>query len=597
MRRYFKRILILYTVGVRKLLISALIGVVCISIALRIQTIMNVPPVGDEPDDYNILVTDIPRIRAFFAGVRASDQSRLPFLAAAPFVALYEKGDTEYLQEESLIPMRFWFFGLFLIFVGVCYTLARTVFGRGSAGIYTVLLLTSAFLSSFSVFTMTTSDTLFLLFFALAFTLFYRGFTGEAKTAIFPGVLPACFAMALCIGSKLTGVVFLAAFFIVHCALFKSRPVNVTIPNPMKLTFITLISIAGLFFINRVDFFGPVEKLFLAGLSGASYISYFLVQLWKERKYVKTVAISFFNLWILIVSVCFLLTVIVSPIYLNFDNIVAAIGWFSRYGGGEVVADSHWYDIFVIIVTKFGFISTFMLIIPLYVYIRGKRFKKPGIFLIMSAVTIFIYILVTSIIKHTVVWYGLPVMIFLYLPFVWLYDGALKTGRNRLTTVALFCLVIVIGDNMSRYISWFPYGQFDGAQYGRQFIRWDKPGFVSFEALPYVYRHLAEAEKSTPADRRITVASNTIPLTGFNGWVTILLNEYANEVKDDPRFRYIAVRNDQMPVQEREYDYILTSPLYNPESERTLRSSRSYSLEKIIRLKNLPVLSIWGRKM
>jgi hypothetical protein len=180
----------------------------------------------------------------------------------------------------------------------------------------------------------------------------------------------------------------------------------------------------------------------------------------------------------------------------------------------------------------------------------------------------------------------LAIFPFLYLPGVRLFWVADRQGLRRLKAAVLLCLAVVAGDNAARYLRWFPYGHFDGAQYGREQIGWNRAGFITFEVQPDLLAYL----NSRHVPYRAVVHCRVVDVPFYNTWFRILLERrYAAE----GGLRYRFTSSDWRPGAA--FDYLLTSPVYYPEFEAALNPERFRRIETFV-IKGIPVLSVWTRR-
>ena len=575
----------------KKNIVIAGATVVClVLIVMRLMAIYQLPMIGDEPDDLNIIICDVSSVADFFHGAPfyGPDQSRLPFNITLPFVYL--------LQEKALVPVRIMFLLFHLGYIFLSYRIVSFLTGRESpAWMYVLLLLVSCFIASFSIFTMTTSDNLYLLFHIATLGIFLKSYQQFCQDQVFPDYLLLAFLLALCISSKLFGVLLLVALFIFHL-VNKGRNSFIWIPSvPAK----KLLSIGAIFlsFIILLNIVPVQSKLKLVLALGASliYLCIVGIELVKERLGSYPVEkIGFLSFWVTLVLTSFNLTLILSPIYLNLRNIIDIFSWFGQWGAGPMVARSNYYDMFVIIIMKFGFVSSLVLVIELIMIflllVKVDRVKIASFFrtpMFLFIVVFAIHFIVISMTKHKVTWYPLAIFPFLYLPTVWLWNYALKKNSKILRiAVALFFIIIFV-DNGSRYIRWFPYGHFDGAQYGREYIGWNRAGFVSYEIFPQLLEAISSYQD---AEKKITFSCQVSDVPLYNKWVATLLQHELN--KSEHNAVSIVAEPLVMDVKDEAY-YVLTSPIYYPGIEPVVDQMGKKKIE-MLSIKGVHIISIWG---
>ncbi len=147
-----------------------IIVIIAIVLYLRIKAINLIPMIGDEPDDMAIIFHDLISYRDLFTTpAEGPTQSRLPYLFSLPFCQSFGT-ETEY----PYVILRYLFLSFHAGFLYLNYRLVRLFTSGSSAALgYMVLLLVSCYLSAFSIFSLTTSDGLFLLTHIAVLYVFY----------------------------------------------------------------------------------------------------------------------------------------------------------------------------------------------------------------------------------------------------------------------------------------------------------------------------------------------------------------------------------------------------------------------------------------
>lgn len=575
-----------------KLLISLLVLILASSLVLRLIAIAKLPPIGDEPDDYPILLELIKSPTVFFYNVHEPDQARLPHLISIPLVLLFEKGSSWYQQQGSLIPTRILFLGIHMLFLFFCYLLAKELFQNKASPVwYVTLLVSSAYLASFSIFTMTTSNSLFLFFFIVSLYIYYKNLKAKNKSNVFQNYILFAVSLGLLIASRLTGVLFLVIFCIFHVFRRKTWNVRLKSRKPTLFAMTNLIFFLTVFGISISTVFLPDQKTGILFFMGACYVIYLLTNLAKEHTASEAVRVNKLVFWAGIFLTVLNVTLFFSPIYLNFDNVFQIFAWYPTWNTGEVVSRSNSYDFAVILLIKYGTISALLLLIPLWIFIKSKLYKKTNEFFYLSLLICIAYTLVLAVIKFRVAWYWLPVFPFLYLPFIWMFDYATSKKLKNLTVFSVFLLILVIADNSYRYIKWFPYGHWDGAEYGNQLIGWDKPGLITYEAGPLIYSYFSQSPNFKTGTFPIEVEVRMTTVNVYNNWVADLLNDYFTLVKKEKRFVFIPSEATLRPSAM----YLLSSPIYNNQFEAQLAKTKNYKVVKTISIKRINIISIWQR--
>jgi len=244
---------------------------------------------------------------------------------------------------------------------------------------------------------------------------------------------------------------------------------------------------------------------------------------------------------------------------------------------------------------KYGLPSSFILIIACFVYfavrLRDKD-KNIGNFLVVLFFLIFIVqFIAISLVGFKVAWYPLAIFPFLYLPLVFLWELAVRKHSKKLLLVSLLFLSIVFIDNAARYFYWFPYGHFDGAQYGREYIGWNRAGFITFEIFPEVIKSLDTISSQRDPNGPVFIGCHVVNVPRYNQAVAYYLRNYYPS-KNGYNYFFTAQGfdpNDQV-------DYLLTSPVYYPEFEETLKG-RNFIMLSTLLIKGIPIASIWQKEI
>ena len=132
---------------------------VILLLGLRFWAMRSLYLVGDEPNDYAIILNDLNFFKKYFANVLEPDQARLPFLISIPLVILSQN------LETAVIALRHLFFIFHVLYCVISYRLiAKVSESTHAAKLYVILLLSSCYLGASSIFSVTTSDSLYLFF-------------------------------------------------------------------------------------------------------------------------------------------------------------------------------------------------------------------------------------------------------------------------------------------------------------------------------------------------------------------------------------------------------------------------------------------------
>jgi len=539
------------------------------------------PMVADEPDDFALMLGELNTLSGLFTQpAAASDQSRLPHLLSLPVAWIFRHDGN-----AALVAVRSLFLLFHAAYLYLSFRLIAAVSCRNAAWVYVLLLAVSCYLSSFAVFAMTTSDALFLLFHVACMYRFYLSWSDERSNGVFSRPVLLALLLGLCVASKLFGVFLLGALFAFHALFSPSAPVRLRGTDPVLVAVGSGIFLAVIATINMAFLAQPVKQALAFGTAGI-YLLFIVATVLREGRAESAIyETNRLWLWAGIGLTSFNLTLVFSPIYLNFENLLSLLNWVEEYNTGMLVADSNWWDIVLIMLMKFGFVSAATLLVPIGVYL-WKRRGRPSSFMFLIALIFVVQLVVISAVRHKVTWYPLAIFPLLYLPFAWLAVDALRSKSRRLLALALLTLVIVAGDNLWRYAHWYPYGHFDGAQYGNEYIGWNRAGLVSFEVLPLLDRFLARLR--VPEGREVRVSNQVIAIPRYRDWLTRMLASRYATVYPDLKF------SGTMETDGDTVDLILTSPVYNPELEQRLQRSEFKRLT-VLTLKKIHIVSIWGR--
>ncbi|MFC1591872.1 hypothetical protein ACFL43_05065 [Thermodesulfobacteriota bacterium] len=569
----------------RKLIPASLFLVVAVFVAFRLTAICSLPMVADEPDDYTILACDVPGVLDFFTSPKAysHDQSRLPYLISAPFIYL--------LQDRALVPLRMLFFAFHLGWIFYCCRIVQLLTGSKTAVLgFLCCLVTSCYLASFSVFALTTSDSLYLFFHAAVIYYCIRSYGVLNRTGAFPDYLLLAVLLALCVASKLFGVLLLAALFVFHyCNQERYRDIRLFCRSPKRLLVCGGFFFCAIYIINRAPAAGAVKLCTALGISFA-YLIYIVCAAVQERRGASADnTVNFVTFWAALVLTCFNLTLILSPTYLNLNNLLMTVTWFQDWGSGLLVARSHYYDMIIIVLMKYGLVSSAALLVlcaacAVAVIKCKKKLSRNSPYFLLLLIFV-IHFVVISIVKHKVCWYPLAIFPLLYLPGAWLWSVAAKNSLKKFCAVCVLFFAVVAADNSLRYFRWFPYGHFDGAQYGREYIGWNRAGLISYEILPQLFEFLVSRGETG----KVSINCQVVNVPLYNRWVSRLLQHHFSG-RGQVQFSFNSRPVNRVAVTRN--DYFLTSPVYYPEFETTLHRR---GIEKITTLgiKEIDIVSVW----
>ena len=549
--------------------------VFALHLAMRLYAISAIPPITDEPDDVFTITSDYSKTGAFFDGAYAPDQSRLPFCISVPFLVFFP-------HNGAIVALRILFLAFHFAYIWISYKLIHLVTRSTRAALlYVLLLLFSCYLAGFSIFAISTTGSLYLLFHITAIYFFWKSICYESEHAVFKGVAWLSVLIGLCTASKLFGVFLLPAFMAFHGFKNKGKGIYLEGEKPARLLGVDVIFLICLAGVNIAPL-SPALKLKSACVLSVLFWMWLAYLLKWKKKDPDIHKAGLWRLWLVIGLTAFCVTITASPIYLNLSNVARCVNWFGHWSEGSLVKKHGVFDIAAIMVIKYGLISFAVFLAVLVAQLRmprtpGERF---GLFI---GLVFWVHFIVISSVGFVVTWYPLAIFPFLYLPIVFFFEAAQKKGSAGIKKIAWAVLLVIFLDNAGRYFYWYPYAHFDGGQYGKEHIGWNKSSMVSFEVFPQVVSFLQSLEPS----KEYTVNTQIIYVPRYNHWIFLLLGEELRSIK---RNNILLVK--EPPGQNIRYNFVISSPVYNPELEGKLESL-GYEKIKTISLKKIDIISIW----
>lgn len=236
--------------------------------------------IGDEPDDMSIIFKDLQSYRNLFTNpVVAPDQSRLPYLLSLPFLKAF---GTQTVQ--PYIILRYLFLSFHVGFLYLSYRLALLFTGKLSAALgYVMLLLASCYLSAFSIFFLTTSDSLFLLTHVVVLYTFYNSWQDQRSSDFFPRHVTLAVMLGLCVASKLFGLFIAVSLVLFHLVYSNGlKPFSVRGLSPGRLVSVGFLFILLLVIIN-ISPVADAHKLIAVVMLAAAYILYIGIGLFEGK--------------------------------------------------------------------------------------------------------------------------------------------------------------------------------------------------------------------------------------------------------------------------------------------------------------------------
>lgn len=559
-------------------------------VGFRVNALLTLPPIGDEFYDLFILLPkDLSAFKYFFSNILSADQGRFPHLVSAPFLLLF--------KNEAVPVLRLLFLSFNLLFCFVSYKLVLLIANKKAAATYLLLLFSSCYLASFSIFSVTTGDSLYLLFHALAIFVFLKGTIEQSKSSTFHNYYALMIALALCIASKLFGVLLLAALSVSHFFYFKYflKTGTVKIRGISPLIVSSVFFLLSLFAINISDL--PLADRFAASLVfSVLYGVFMFIQLFKENgNRNNTSEVSFLKFWFWLAVGTFCLTLVFSPIYLNLGNLIKTYDFFPKWNTGILIRNSNWYDMPVIILIKYGAVSLAALLaaIAFHIVFFRTTFQKliswPNI---LFFIIFLVHFLAITLVKHKMTWYPLAIFPFLYLPIAFLFSHYNEPSFHKVKSAILALVFVVFTDNTVRYFSWYPFGHLDGAQYGARHIGWNRAAFLSSADSGGQLKEFREYINSVPKNRTkkiITISFRALYYPPYNTY-TYSTAAWALKKKNITNIRLI----DPVNIDTLDTDYVLSSTIYNKELEDKLSRS-GYQIVYSMEVKGINIWNLWEK--
>lgn len=495
---------------------------------------------GDEPDDFANLSLDISKTSSLFDGVMSSEQSRLPHFIVMPFFAF--AGDAKLFMARLVSLLAF--NGFLIVF----YLLLRLHLSRARALFGFIAVASSSFLFSYSFLAMTSSNSLYLFLSTLSMYVYLRQTKkGETKNSTQMAVLGLIFGLAM--GAKLFGVILLAIVAFYDFVKRKQWKLVLAKRDIKKLSLSHQFRAVIIFYavwlgVNIIPS-SPAVKATLFVVILPLTVGYFIYSVVNEK-----FTLNSYVRWLYVTVVSGLFLILASPIYLNIKNVIGIFNWSEKWNSVNVIMNPSFFDPFITIGVKFGLVAGVLLsaslLILAYKKQLSKMLKEYGLLFLVFAVFLLIFLLVTNYFA----WYPLVIFWILYIPFCYIFPE--KIRRSTLSIIVALLLMLIPVYEVYRYAKIFPNGQTDGAQYGDDYVGWNKPGFITFEGLPLLRDYILGGAFN---DEVVVAKCVLIPeqLDRYTKYVTRTINYYLYEegvnnflclegkLQDD--YKYIATSN------------------------------------------------------
>lgn len=556
------------------LLPRAVLALVVLALTARGVAAVLLPMAGDEPDDLQILNGDVLGFWHFFDDpeMYGLDQSRLPHIVSLPLAAL--------LGLKALLALRLLFL---LAHAGALYFLWRigkTLFTSPWAASLPVLFgALGSYWSSASPFALTAGDNLYLLFFMMALDHTLRALPRWRESGDADGYMRWVLFLGLAMASKLFTLFFLAALAAGHALLLR-RIQRTTVTLPRRFRSVLALFLGAVLALNLIPA-PPAAKTVASLVMVAVYLAW-----WFRSRRAETRSLGFFGFWCWTGLVVFALTLCFSPVYLNLRNVLKTTSWFSTYNTGLIVANHHYYDMLVVLVLKTGFVSLALATAAgcLLLFRRARWDARHGLLVLLFS----IHFLAISSARHHTTWYPLAIQPLLVFPLAAVADRILTSGKGpRRAAWAALLLFAVLIENQWHYWRWFPYGHFDGAQYGRENIGWNRAGFVTFEVFPKLVDHFASAR--LPAGTAVGI--KLVEVDRYNEWASYLLDMDLRARIGEHGYRFFEPGSLDDPA----LAWLLTGPLYHPEADRAAQDSGRYRMVRSFAVAGIEVVRLYQR--
>ncbi len=567
-------------------------------LGLRIYPAFTLPPFGDEGSDFFVLYRDYKSAMNFFDAdvVMATEQSRLSHLFGGAIISVLGVENVDMFNKIGIIRMLF--FLVHIAYLVISYRFIKDVFkDREVACLYTFFLTASCYLAAYSTAVMTTGESVYMLFQLLSIWGFYSSFKfALANRGTFPRFSLLSILIAACIASKLFGLLLLIAFSGFHLVnLPRMRILWIKCVDPRYMVALSLTFFFLILTINLISIPLKIKTITALG-AGIFYLAGWIgLAVCEHRGVFAPKKINYVFFWGLMTFCCFTLVLVISPIYLNLLNFLDVFSWFSLWGPEKFHVESTKVDALIIMLVKFGLIPTVLLaIVALANLKRLLSMSKDHLFNSLSSIQFLLILIVglnlllISMVHFKLPWHGISIFPYLFLPFATLLL-TLKTKRSSLVKVFVIAVLIVVPlDNIYRYLNWYPYGHFDGGQYGENQIGLNKSCLISFELVPAFYDFFsALSQKDNRAYQSVNVKGVGVSI--LNNYLVQMLTAYFHH-KGQKEVRFFSKE-----IYQEHSDLIISSPIFTPDIEAQLRAN-SFQKLKTLTIADIAVANVWKGK-
>lgn len=532
---------------------------------------------SDEPDDYGNLIQDWVTLPDFFNRTASTEQARLPLLIMTPIIAV--------VGYDFLIPARILDIAIHMGYLCVIYKLFRLSMSRVKALYGLILTALSAYLFSFSIFTMTTSGNIFLLLGTLILYLYLKYMNPQnIKKHISVNIL-ACMGIVsgLAIASRFFSVLILIAVFVYDAFYNRHSLLKNNNYRIWQLPFgkLNIYFIAIFLTVNLLPIFSELKISIMVGLI-VYYLLHFSVEYYRKRNF--KIQNGFISRWLVIVNTAFVYCLIGSPIHLNINNIIRIFNWSSTWHKAENYMYPSRFDKFTIIGIKTGWLAGLAIVGAVLIIIYRRQLKIFTKTYALFILLVIVHLAVFLKIKYVITWYPIFIMPFVYLPLAYIFPDTKKELYSPIGLIILVVLVFIPLNEQYRYWRLFPYGHIDGAQYGKQYIGWNKPGMITFEAADKIVEYIKENRQTLPPgniDCRLTKSFK------HKSWASDVLNSYFVKANLNNYKCNKSLSNNSA-------DYVISSVFVSDVDIADL--SLNYKKVKVFTEANIPIATLWIKK-
>ncbi len=552
----------------------AVLAIILLGIVLRAHGLERLGLVGDELEDLSIASGIIHQPNPFAAGAgmesAAMDQGRLPHYSAAAAWRLSRGNGMDAARALSIVWAA--------LTLAALFALGRELFGPAAGLLALGFLAISLYDAGFSRFGMTTGSGLFTALLLASLLAWWRADrTGRAAWYWVAGQ-----AIGLSIAAKLFGVftLWLIGAWLwcwppeILSRSWSPRPRTPAVRTLLAWTLAGLGVFAGLA-VARLD---PRLELMCFTATALAVLAAHAAVVARGTATVRgeTRGAAGF----LIGSLAVLWFFIGSPVHLDLGRLLAVPRVLPEWHNAAYGDSSLWTFAGILLVRLNAPFNA--LWIGAFIFCIARR-REARYRLLLLAFGIPFTML--SLARFKVTWYLAMVFPVCYLMIAAaLLEGwrRLRLGPRVLQGLAAGALLVGAGWYARQWVTLYPYYEMDGYRLGLSAIGWNRPSFVTFEALPDVAAWI-----DTHAPDGGEVACLLVGLPKYNRYATDHLTIYRRN--PGVRYRPAGSVNDLGAAR-----FVLTT-LYTQALEPSLEAA-GYERRETFRLKELPVGAVYARR-